>query len=56
MLKKYDLDRQSILDEESKRVEVITDKVAAFFNDYDIDDDGIKYRFLNMVLRPGSIP
>ena len=51
MLKKYDLDRQSILDEESKRVEVITDKVAEFFNDYDIDDDGIKYRFLNMVLR-----
>ncbi len=51
MLKKYDLDRQSILDEESKRVEVITDKVMEFFNDYDIDDDGIKYRFLNMVLR-----
>jgi len=51
MLKKYDLDRQSILDEESKRVEVITDKVTEFFNDYDIDDDGIKYRFLNMVLR-----
>jgi len=51
MLKKYDLDRQSILDEESKRVEVITDKVSEFFNDHDIDDDGIKYRFLNMVLR-----
>ena len=51
MLKKYDLDRQSILDEESKRVEIITDKVTNFFNDYDIDDDGIKYRFLNMVLR-----
>ena len=51
MLKKYDLDRQSILDEESKRVEVITDKVTEFFNDYDINDDGIKYRFLNMVLR-----
>ncbi len=51
MLKKYDLDRQSILDEESKRVEVITDKVAGFFKDYDIEGDGIKYRFLNMVLR-----
>jgi len=51
MLKKYDLDRQSILNEESKRVEVITDKVAEFFNNYDIIDDGIKYRFLNMVLR-----
>ncbi len=51
MLKKYDLDRQSILDEESKRVDVITDKVTEFFNDYDIADDGIKYRFLNIVLR-----
>ncbi len=51
MLKKYDLDRQSILDEESKRVDVITDKVAEFFKEYNIDDNGIKYRFLNMVLR-----
>jgi len=51
MLKKYDLDRQSILNEEIKRVEVVTDKVAEFFNEYDIDDDGIKYRFLNMVMK-----
>ena len=51
MLKKYDLDRQSILDEESKRVEVITDKVGKFFDEYKIEDDEIRYRFLNMVLR-----
>jgi len=51
ILKNYDLDRQSILDEESKRVEVITDKVSKFFKEYDIDDDEIRYRFLNMVLR-----
>ena len=51
MLKKYDLDRQSILNEEIKRVEVVTEKVAEFFNEYDIDDDGIKYRFLNMVMK-----
>jgi len=51
MLKKYDLDRQSILDEESKRVEVITDKVGKFFDEYGIGDDEIRYRFLNMVLR-----
>jgi tetratricopeptide (TPR) repeat protein len=51
MLKKYDLDRQSILDEESKRVEVITDKVSKFFDEYEIEADEIKYRFLNMVLR-----
>jgi len=51
MLKRYDLDRQSILDEESKRVEVITDKVGNFFDTYEIEDDDVKYRFLNMVLR-----
>ena len=51
MLKKYDLDRQSILDEESRRVEVITDKVGKFFEEYKIEDDEIRYRFLNMVLR-----
>jgi len=51
MLKTYDLDRQSILDEESKRVEVITDKVGKFFDEYKIEDDEIRYRFLNMVLR-----
>ena len=51
MLKKYDLDRQSILDEESKRVEVITDKVSKFFDAFKIEDDEIRYHFLNMVLR-----
>jgi tetratricopeptide (TPR) repeat protein/Mn-dependent DtxR family transcriptional regulator len=51
VLKTYDLDRQSILDEESKRVEVITDKVGQFFEKFEITDDEIRYRFLNMVLR-----
>ena len=51
VLKTYDLYRQSILDEEIKRVEVITDKVGQFFEEYEIDDDEIRYRFLNMVLR-----
>ena len=51
ILKNYDLDRQSILDEESKRVEVITGKVGKFFDEYGIEDDEIRYRFLNMVLR-----
>ncbi len=51
MLKNYDLDRQSILNEESKRVEVITGKVGKFFDEYGIEDDEIRYRFLNMVLR-----
>ena len=51
MLKKYDLDRQSILDEECKRVCIITDKVSNFFGEYEIEGDEIRYRFLNMVLR-----
>ena len=51
VLKQYDLDRQSILEEESKRIEIITDKVSDFFNEYKIESDDIKYRFLNIVLR-----
>ncbi|NVM43673.1 MAG: tetratricopeptide repeat protein [Candidatus Lokiarchaeota archaeon] len=51
VLKRYDLDRQSILEEESKRIEVITDKVSKFFSEYEIESDEIKYRFLNIVLR-----
>lgn len=51
VLKQYDLDRQSILEEESKRIEIITDKVIDFFTEYEIESDEIKYRFLNIVLR-----
>jgi tetratricopeptide (TPR) repeat protein len=50
MLKSYDLDRQSILNEESKRIEEITKRTIGFFERYSIIDDDIKFRFLNNVL------
>ena len=51
MLKLYDLDRQSILNEESKRIEEITKSTIIFFEKYDIQDEDIKFRFLNNVLK-----
>jgi len=51
MLKSYDLDRQAILEEESKRIEEITKKTNDFFDEYGIEDDKIKYRFLNNILK-----
>ncbi|MHA2123503.1 MAG: tetratricopeptide repeat protein, partial [Promethearchaeota archaeon] len=50
MLRLYDLDRQSILNEESKRIEEITRKTIQFFEKYEIENDDIKFRFLNNVL------
>jgi len=50
ILKLYDLDRQSILDEESKRIEEITKRTIGFFEKFGIIDDDIKFRFLNNVL------
>lgn len=50
MLKLYDLDRQSILNEESKRIEDITRKTIGFFEKYGVNDSDIKFRFLNNVL------
>ncbi|MHA2127776.1 MAG: tetratricopeptide repeat protein [Promethearchaeota archaeon] len=59
ILRLYDLDRQSILNEESKRIEEITKRTIRFFerynidNDferYNIDNDDIKFRFLNNML------
>ncbi|MFW9971074.1 MAG: tetratricopeptide repeat protein [Candidatus Odinarchaeota archaeon] len=51
MLKLYDLDRQSILNEESKRIEEITKKTISFFEKYKIEEGDIKFRFLNNVLK-----
>jgi len=51
MLKQYDLDRQAILDEESKRIEDITKHVITFFKNHDIKSEDIKFRFLNHVLK-----
>ncbi len=51
MLQNYDLDRQSILNEESKRVEEITKKTIEFFEEHNIKDEDIQFRFLTNVLK-----
>ncbi len=52
VLKSYNLDRQSILEEESKRIEEITKKTTIkFFKEYQIDDNELKFRFLNNILK-----
>ena len=50
ILRFYDLDRQSILNEESKRIEEITKRTIQFFERNSIEDDDIKFRFLNNML------
>ncbi len=51
MLQSYDLDRQSILDEEGKRIDEITKKTTTFFKDYKVNDEGVQFRFLTNVLK-----
>ncbi|NVM35510.1 MAG: hypothetical protein HWN81_07930 [Candidatus Lokiarchaeota archaeon] len=51
MLQNYDLDRQSILNEESKRIEEITKKTINFFAKYNIKDEDIQFRYLNNIIR-----
>ena len=51
MLKKYELDRQSILDSESERIQDLTEKTIKFFEEYDIEDDELRFRFLNNILK-----
>ncbi|UCD02248.1 MAG: hypothetical protein JSV23_04305 [Promethearchaeota archaeon] len=51
MLRLYDLDRQSILEEEGKRIKELTKKTINFFAKFDITDNEIKFRFLNNVLK-----
>jgi tetratricopeptide (TPR) repeat protein len=46
MLQKYDLDRQSILDEESKRIDEITVKMLKFFKQFEVKDEDLQFRFL----------
>ncbi|NVM19347.1 MAG: hypothetical protein HWN80_16695 [Candidatus Lokiarchaeota archaeon] len=50
MLKTYDLDRQSILDEESKRIDEITKKTIKFFDDYNVEKENVQFRFLETIL------
>lgn len=51
MLREYDLDRQSVLEAESKRIREITKKTKEFFKKFKIKDDNIKFRYLNNVLK-----
>ncbi|MCK4383560.1 MAG: hypothetical protein KAW66_09730, partial [Candidatus Lokiarchaeota archaeon] len=51
MLRDYDLDRQSILEEESKRIKEITKKTLKFFKKFRITEEEIRFRFLNNLLR-----
>ncbi|MFX0047227.1 MAG: tetratricopeptide repeat protein [Candidatus Hermodarchaeota archaeon] len=51
MLREYDLDRQSILEEESKRIQEITKKTLKFFKKNKIIEEEIRFRFLNNLLR-----
>jgi len=51
MLRLYDLDRQSVLEEESKRIKEIKKSTASFLEENDIKDVDIKFRFLNNKLK-----
>jgi len=51
MLQTYDLDRQTILEEEGKRIEEITKKTTEFFDKYDIKDEDTQFLFLDYILR-----
>jgi len=51
MLQTYDLDRQSILNEESKRIDEITKTTKKFFYDYNVEDENIQFRYLTTILK-----
>lgn len=51
MLRLYDLDRQSLLEEEGKRIKEITKRTISFFEKYKIKENDIKFRFLNNKLK-----
>ncbi len=51
ILQNYDLDRQTILEVESKRIDKITIKTAQFFDEYNVTNEEVKFRYLNKVLK-----
>ena len=51
MLQNYDLDRQTILEEEGKRIEENTKKTIYFFEKYNVNDNDIQFRFLTNILK-----
>jgi tetratricopeptide (TPR) repeat protein len=53
MLELYKLDKQTILEEESKRIEDLTKETVKFFEKYKIEQKDIQFRFLNNKLKLG---
>ncbi len=51
MLQIYDLDRQSILNGETKRIEDVTKKTRKFFTKYRIEDEDLQFRYLSNILK-----
>ena len=51
VLRTYNLDRQSILEEESKRIEGLTKRTIEFFEKFNVSDRLIHYRFLQYAIR-----
>ncbi len=51
ILQLYNLDRQTILEEERKRIDEITTKTKPFFDKFNINDNHVKFRFLNNILK-----
>lgn len=51
MLRDYDLDRQSILEDETNRIDEITERTSEFFERFEIDDGELKFQFLNNILK-----
>ncbi|MFX1379625.1 MAG: winged helix-turn-helix domain-containing protein [Promethearchaeota archaeon] len=49
VLKKYELDYQSILKEEIRRLEEIKEKATAFLENHEIDNDEVKIIFLDLI-------
>ncbi|MFX1453349.1 MAG: hypothetical protein ACFFCM_21120 [Promethearchaeota archaeon] len=51
ILQQYNLDRQTILEEERKRIDEITIHTSQFFDKFKITNEHVKFRFLNNVLK-----
>ncbi|TFG25784.1 MAG: hypothetical protein EU533_00730 [Promethearchaeota archaeon] len=51
ILKNYDLDRQTILEEETKRIEEINKNTTNLFNLYKVKDKEVQFNFLNYILK-----
>jgi tetratricopeptide (TPR) repeat protein len=51
ILSNYNLDKQSILEEESRRIAKLTKKALTFFEEYQITDNDIRFRFLHNVIK-----